>query len=111
MIAELENLLPGSLRVNHTRCFLHINNLVAQTLVWQFDIPKAKPGAATDDDDPNNELRELAGDINLEERQTWEALLEQVGQWWRRNWAWRQQQGMDWWNGSTLASWTWGFNK
>jgi hypothetical protein len=77
MVDELEDLLPGFSRVNHTRCFLHVNNLVARTLVRQFDIPRAKPGIATDDDDPDRELRELAGDIDLEERQTREALLEE----------------------------------
>jgi len=41
MVAELEDLVPGFSRVNHTRCFLHVNNLVARTLVRQFDIPKA----------------------------------------------------------------------
>lgn len=79
MVEELEDLLPGFSHVNHTRCFLHVNNLVARTLVRQFDIPKAKPGAAVDDDDPDKELRELAGDIDLEERQTREALLEEIG--------------------------------
>jgi hypothetical protein len=79
MVEELEELLPGFSHVNHTRCFLHVNNLVARTLVRQFDVPKAKPGAAVDDDDPDKELRELAGDIDLEERQTREALLEEIG--------------------------------
>ncbi|KDR81145.1 hypothetical protein GALMADRAFT_1122685 [Galerina marginata CBS 339.88] len=83
MVEELEDLLPGFSRVNHTRCFLHVNNLVARTLVRQFDVPKAKPkpGAATDDadDDPDKELRDLAGDIDLEERQPREALLEEIG--------------------------------
>jgi hypothetical protein len=80
MVEELEELLPEFSRVNHTRCFLHVNNLVARTLVRQFDIPKEKPTAAEDDDDdPDQELRELAGDIDLEERHTREALLEEIG--------------------------------
>ncbi|KAF9537058.1 hypothetical protein CPC08DRAFT_612406, partial [Agrocybe pediades] len=37
MIAELEELLPGFCATNQIRCFLHINNLVAKTLVKQFD--------------------------------------------------------------------------
>ncbi|KAF9554478.1 hypothetical protein CPC08DRAFT_614576, partial [Agrocybe pediades] len=37
MISELEDLLPEFFGNNHTRCFLHINNLVARTLVKQFD--------------------------------------------------------------------------
>jgi hypothetical protein len=80
MVAELEDLVPGFSRVNHTRCFLHVNNLVARTLVRQFDIPKATATANgnldDENDDPDEEIRNLAGDIDLEERQTREALLE-----------------------------------
>jgi len=79
MIAELEVFLPGFSHVNHIRCSLHVNNLVAWTLVQQFDIPKAKLNA-NDEDDPDKELRGLAGDIELEQRQTQEALLEEVGE-------------------------------
>ena len=55
MIDELEDLLPGFWKVNHTRCFLHVNNLVGRTLVRQFDVPKPRLGA-DDDDDPDDEL-------------------------------------------------------
>ena len=82
MVAELEDLVPGFSRVNHTRCFLHVNNLVARTLVRQFDIPKATATANgnldDENDDPDEEIRNLAGDIDLEERQTREALLEEA---------------------------------
>ncbi|KAF8961228.1 hypothetical protein BDZ97DRAFT_1599153, partial [Flammula alnicola] len=37
MISELEDLLPEFSAANHTCCFLHVNNLVARTLVKQFD--------------------------------------------------------------------------
>ena len=40
MIEELTRLLPdfpGS--ANHTRCFLHILNLIAKTVIRQFDTP------------------------------------------------------------------------
>ena len=77
MIAELEDLLPGFSKVNHIRCFLHINNLVGRTLVRQFDVPNApRPTPGDVDYDPDHELRQLAGDINLEDLQTREALLE-----------------------------------
>jgi hypothetical protein len=80
MITELEDLLPGFSCVNHTRCFLHVNNLVARTLVQQFDVPKAKAKAnEADNDDPDQELHELAGDIDFEEWQTREALLKELG--------------------------------
>ena len=72
MIDELEDLLPGFSKANHTHCFLHVNNLVARTLVRQFDILHApKPR-----DTPDHELHELAGDIDIEDRQTRETLLE-----------------------------------
>ena len=77
MIDELDDLLPAFSKVNHTRCFLHVNNLVARTLLQQFDVPNAPkqiPGDVADD--PDHELRQLAGDINFEDQQTHEALLD-----------------------------------
>ena len=77
MIDELDDLLPAFSKVNHTCCFLHVNNLVARTLVRQFNVPNAPkriPGDAVDD--PDHELRQLAGDINFEDQQTREALLD-----------------------------------
>ena len=73
MIEELEALLPGFSKVNHTRCFLHVNNLVAQTFVRQFDSPAAPKNV--DLSDPNYDLYKLASDIDLEEKETCEALL------------------------------------
>lgn len=78
MIDELEDLLPEFSKVNHTRCFLHVNNLVGRTLVRQFDVPNAKPKPGDVTNDPDQELRELAADIDLEDQQTREALLEDV---------------------------------
>lgn len=79
MIDELEDLLPEFSKVNHTRCFLHVNNLVARTLVRQFDVPKKTKKAGSDSsDDPDDELREFAGDIDLEERQIREGLLHEA---------------------------------
>jgi hypothetical protein len=68
MIDELEQLLsdfPG--RVNQMRCFAHIINLIAKTIVKQFDIPKKKPGERSDDEE---RLESLAEDINVEEIET-----------------------------------------
>lgn len=81
MIDELEDLLPEFSKVNHTRCFLHVNNLVGRTLVRQFDLPNAPkptPGDLDATNDPDHELRQLAGDIYLEDLQTREALLEEA---------------------------------
>lgn len=69
MIEELADLLqdfPGE--ANRTRCFMHIVNLVAKTLIQQFDIPKAK----ADDmiNKAERELCDLAKDIDIEEMLT-----------------------------------------
>lgn len=77
MVSELETLLPSFSSVNHTRCFLHVNNLVARTLVKQFDAPKSISGQAIDKDDER--IIALAGDMELEDRVTRERLLEEAG--------------------------------
>ena len=74
MIQELAYLIddfPGP--VNQTQCFLHILNLVVQSIIQQFDLPKSNK--STDSDDDNDErmneatkqLLKLAGNIDLEE--------------------------------------------
>ena len=66
MIDELAELLeefPGV--ANRTRCFTHILNLVAKSVMKQFDLPKAKAGEALDA--AAQALTNLAGDIEGEE--------------------------------------------
>jgi hypothetical protein len=66
MIDELCTLLeafPGA--ENRTRCFAHIINLIAKTVIQQFDVPKAREGEIVDE--ALKELRALAGDIDIEE--------------------------------------------
>ena len=66
MIKELADLLknyPGE--AGHTRYFTHIINLVAKSIIRQFDIPKGKVDKALDD--AEWELCELAEGINLED--------------------------------------------
>jgi len=66
MIDELAELLddfPGV--ANHTRCFSHILNLVAKSVMKQFDLPKARAGKALDT--ATEALANLAGDIEGEE--------------------------------------------
>lgn len=66
MIEELADLVesfPGA--ANRTRCFTHILNLVAKTMIRQFDIPKGKAEAALSA--AEQELRDLAEGIDLEE--------------------------------------------
>jgi hypothetical protein len=69
MITEIAgDLLPDFLQVNRTRCFLHIINLVAKTLLKQFDVPKKDADKVLDE--AERALRELAQDIDLEEMMT-----------------------------------------
>jgi hypothetical protein len=66
MIAELEDLLhdfPGA--ANRTRCFTHLLNLVAKSIIKQFDVPKAQADEALDD--VARELAGLAVDLDIEE--------------------------------------------
>jgi hypothetical protein len=66
MIDELIALLaefPGP--ANQTRCFAHIINLIAKSVIRQFDVPKATEGKTIDE--AIAELRALAGDIDIEE--------------------------------------------
>jgi hypothetical protein len=66
MIDELSELLddfPGA--ANRTRCFTHILNLVAKSILKQFDLPKAEADEALDA--AAQALADLAGDIEVEE--------------------------------------------
>lgn len=75
MIEELEQLLavfPGE--AGWTRCLAHIINLIAKSVIKQFDIPKAKTGEVLDD--ALEELIALANEIEVEERLTRESANE-----------------------------------
>jgi hypothetical protein len=66
MINELADLLasfPG--KANQTRCFLHIINLVAKSVIRQFDVAKGKADDALDE--AEQELRILAEGTDLED--------------------------------------------
>lgn len=87
MIDELEKILPAFSSVNRTRCFAHILNLIAKSILRLFDVKPKKPkegdgdgggdSPATGNDengepegkmsDEERELLELAGDIVKEE--------------------------------------------
>jgi hypothetical protein len=78
MITELSDLLddfPGE--TNRTRCFTHILNLVAKSIIKQFDVPKARADEVLDD--AANELAALAVDLDLEERLSREEQLFEGG--------------------------------
>lgn len=66
MIDELEGLLPEFAgRASHARCFLHTTNLIAKSLIWQFDVRKNK----TSDDVAGNDsqLDKLSEGLDEEE--------------------------------------------
>ena len=67
MVEELEDRLTKFSTVNRMHCFAHILNLVAKSLLKQFDV---KPSKKKDNDLNNNErsLLKMAKDIEVEER-------------------------------------------
>lgn len=65
MVAELAKILPRFSEVGHTRCFLHIVNLVAKSIIKQFDVPKAENG--TEMDRAAQALASLAEGLDIEE--------------------------------------------
>jgi hypothetical protein len=67
-LAELVPTFPG--KANQTRCFLHIINLVAKSVIRQFDVEKGKADDALRLDEAELELRELAEGIDLEDLET-----------------------------------------
>jgi hypothetical protein len=72
MIKELgDSLEEFSGSINHTRCFLHILNLVVKSILRQFDLPKKK--ANTILNNSKAELQRLAavtGNLENEELET-----------------------------------------
>ena len=66
MIEELADLLdsfPGA--ANQTRCFTHILNLVAKSIIKQFDVPKAQADRTLDE--AAEALATLAVDLDIKE--------------------------------------------
>lgn len=74
MIKELEKHLPDFPgQANQTRCFAHTINLVAKSLLRQFDVPKKKAAAdsdANDSDAIGRQILRLADEIEVEEAET-----------------------------------------
>ena len=66
MIRHLEVLIDEFRgRKSQTRCFAHILNLIAKSILQQFDIPRAQ----VNNDDATVALIELAGNIEFEEEE------------------------------------------
>jgi hypothetical protein len=79
MIEELGDLVdafPGeaSLEASRTQCFAHIINLIAKSVIKQFDIPKVRAGNVSDNGVEG--LFALAGEIELED---WEMRTRPTG--------------------------------
>ena len=74
MITELAKILPKFSEVGHTQCFLHIVNLVAKSIIRQFDVPKKQDNGHLDKAD--QELCNLAGNINLENKEAKELMVQ-----------------------------------
>jgi hypothetical protein len=69
MIDELADLIKSfSGASNQTCCFNHVVNLVARTIIQQFDILKSQADGALDE--AEQELRDLVEGINIEEVMT-----------------------------------------
>jgi hypothetical protein len=67
MIQEMEDLLPDFAgNASHIRCFLHVVNLVAKSLLKQFDLPKAVASSKRVDD----ALKKLDEGLEFEEMVT-----------------------------------------
>jgi hypothetical protein len=72
MINHLSMLLedfPGP--SNQTRCFLHILNIMAKSIIQQFDVPKTKNSAVLDK--AAQALANLAEGLETEEEEAYEA--------------------------------------
>ena len=75
MIFELSDLLKtfdGD--PSRIRCFLHILNLIAKSLLRQFDVPKAQADEALNE--AEQELHKLAEGLDLEEAATVQGLSQ-----------------------------------
>jgi hypothetical protein len=71
MIDELETIIEefgGD--ADRIRCFLHIVNLVARSMLKQFDVPKKDGGSDKENDALDDQLRDLAEGIELEDEIT-----------------------------------------
>jgi hypothetical protein len=69
MTRHLESLLPDYSSTNRARCFMHILNLVAKSLLKQFDVCKTSK-ADEELNEEEAELLNLAGDLDAEDLTT-----------------------------------------
>ena len=68
MVDELHRKIPAFNKVNRTRCFLHVLNLVAKSLLKQFELPTKKAEDLSDEEKAAlGDLVELASGLAEEE--------------------------------------------
>jgi hypothetical protein len=78
MVEELVYLVAAFDReASRTRCFAHIINLIAKSVIKQFDLPKGKAGAGEALNDAVEELIALAREIEDEEQVTLDSANEE----------------------------------
>lgn len=79
MIYEMDKRIPAFTKVNRTRCFLHILNLVAKSLLKHFELPEKKVEDLTDEEkEVFGDIVELSEGIEAEEEETRNALEADV---------------------------------
>ncbi len=71
MVKELAQCIPSfSGQTSHVHCFAHVVNLVAKSLLKQFDSPKHQNGNTDGNDESDFLFPELADNIDLEDEDT-----------------------------------------
>ena len=65
MVRELSDKVPAFRGITtHTRCFLHTVNLVAKSLIWEFDTKKQDADQALAEEELSMEIEENDGMID-----------------------------------------------
>ena len=85
MIDKLAYLvLKFSRRASYTQCFLHTINLVAKSLIWEFDVTKKDADCvwSVQAEPEDNELVDLGSDIEREDREEVDEELEDNSEGW-----------------------------
>ena len=79
MVTEMHTKIPAFNKVMRTRCFLHILNLVAKSMLKQFELPKKKAEDFTEEErEVLGDLAELGKDLDIEEFATRQAEEDDV---------------------------------
>ena len=79
MVTEMHTKIPAFNKVMRTRCFLHILNLVAKSMLKQFELPKKKAEDFTEEErEVLGDLIELGNDLDIKEAATRQAEEEDV---------------------------------